>query len=382
MGLRRILPIVVCLALALAGGRSLAQSVGGENLAIYSPTDSGVVGGIVSIIGTANVGDMQGFTVSFGLGEDPQQWIAIGEMRTEAVIEGRLALWDTTQIPDGAYTLRLRALVGTDVPTYQDAYVYHLFVSNAPRTATPLPTLYPSATPTATVVATVTPTPLPTVALEDGISPYLYLTMTDQSDPLCLGWRQRYSIWLSNIGSVTVTRILITDTLPAGTEAILSDSTFGASLSDEDTLVTWQVDALAPGQALQFELQVSVASWMEAGEWLENLVEVSSDQLPFLAKSEVSLLSTCPWLKETETARPLVLPTEVPATPTLTTTATQGAGANATPLPTATPTSNGSFGDGSTARSLDLVTVIISVALGILLVVTIVLVYRNVVPRK
>ena|GEM_PF-731286 len=353
-----------------------------ERLAIQSPASGSVVGGLVSVLGTADLMGMEGYVVSFGMGEDPGRWIAMGEMRRESTVGERLALWDTTRIPDGLYTIRLRAVVRRDgALSYRDAYVAGIQVANAPRTATPYPTLVPSATPTPTRVPTETPTALPTIALDDGISPYLYLTMTDLYDPLCSGWRQRYSVWISNVGMISVTNIMVTQTLPVGLEAVLADSTPGGELGPQEESVTWRVDSLQPGEALKLELQVTVADWIEIGAWIESQVVLSSDQVPYLAKSEGSLLSDCVWLRQTATAQPLVLPTRAPTeTPTPRPTQTEGDGESGRPtlLPSPTRTLAIDIDDPSISRGLDVVTLLISGALGVLLVVTILLLRKRI----
>jgi len=229
VALRRMTLGLCILSLLAVAPMSVTAETPDDRLAIQSPASGAIVGGLVSILGEADLAGMEGYVVSFGLGAGPTQWIAIGEVRRETVVDGRLALWDTTRIPDGLYRLRLRAIVRRDgILAYRDVYADGIQVANAPRTATPYPTLVPSATPTPTRVPTETPTPLPTIALDDGISPYLYLTMTDLYDPLCSGWRQRYSVWISNVGMISVTNIIVTQTLPLGLEAVLSGPRGGA----------------------------------------------------------------------------------------------------------------------------------------------------------
>ncbi len=364
----------------------VAAQTSNDQLAIQSPAPGAVVGGLVSVLGTADLPNMESYQVSFGPGAEPSQWIPIGAARADAVHDGRLALWDTTGIPDGSYTLRLRATVRKDGGVdYYDVYVDGLQVSNAPRTATPFPTLDPSATPTPTLTPTATATPMPTIALDDGVSPYLYLTMTDLYDPLCQGWRQRYSIWISNVGMISVTNVIVTQTLPLGLTPVLADSTAGGMMDDDESSVAWQVDLLEPGDAVKFELQVEVADWLETGEWITTQVNLTSDQVPYLAKSETSLLSECVFLRQTATARPLVLPTSAPTdtpTPTRTPMAAGETSGRLTATPSPTRTLAIDVKDPAISRSLDLVTVLISVGLGGLLVATVYLLRKNMGSRS
>jgi hypothetical protein len=382
-GLRLALVILlVCTfwpGVALAQAASTATPTIVPRVQIISPAPGMQLGGVVSIIGTVQAPDLVSFSLAFGPGDDPGQWIPIGEERREMVVRGRLAFWDTTKIPDGLYTLRLRMVHGGKTVQYTDYYVGNLLVANAPRTLTPWPTLPPTATPTATATPTPTLTPGPTLALQDNVSPFLYLNQMDQLDPLCKNWRQRYSIWVSNVGMITVTHVLITDTLPVGMRPVLEDSTPGAQY-DGDRRVTWALATLGPGQAAKFELAVEVLSWLETGQWLTNLVVVTADQVPQLWSSEGSLYSECPHLKLTATARPLILPT-VQAAPSATPTRTR----TPTPRPSAWPTSTPlafSVSPEGVSKSLDLLTIIIIAVLAILVVVTIVLVYRQIAHRR
>jgi uncharacterized repeat protein (TIGR01451 family) len=245
--------------------------------------------------------------------------------------------------------------------------------------------LQPSVTPTPTLTPTATPTPVPTIALDDGISPYLYLTMTDLYDPLCSGWRQRYSIWISNVGMISVTNVIVTQTLPLGLSPILSDSTPGGVADKDENSVTWQVEALEPGEAVKFELQVDVADWLETGEWITTQTNLTSDQVPYLAKSETSLLSECVWLRQTATARPMILPTAAPTdtpTPSPSPTEMEAASGRPTVFPSPSRTLAIDIDDPTISRSLDLVTVLISVGLGGLLVATVYMLRRRGGSRK
>ncbi len=354
-------------------------------VAITSPRSDALLGGVVSIIGTVRVDNLQRYVISAGPGEDPVQWIDIAEIDNTMVLNGRLAFWNTTTLPDGVYWLRLRAIYGAQAPQYEDIRVGPLWLSNAPQTPTPEPTLPPSATPTATPLPTIAPTPLPTLALGDGVSPYLYLTQMDQYDPLCKTWGQRYSIWISNVGMVTVTNIILTDTLPVGFEPVLSDSTAGAKY-DGTQSVTWVLGSMSPGEAIKHELEVNVPTWLNPDAWVTNRVVVSCDQAPPVESTEQSLVSDCPWLRQTAAARPVVLPTVEPS-PSVAATPSSGAqgftaqgspGASSKPTMAPSPTMvTFAVSEEKVSKSLDILTLVISVGLGMLVVLTGVLLYRR-----
>jgi len=346
---------------------------------ITSPLSGAQVGGIVSVLGSVEIAGLRSYALAFGPGKDPVQWIEISQEYERSVVKGRLAFWDTTKIPDGLYTLRLRAVWGAGVHQYRDFYVGPIQVSNVPRLPSPAPTTPPTSTPTQTPLPTLTLTPGPTLALDDAVSPFIYVTQMDQYDPLCLNWRQRYSIWVSNVGMITVTNVVLTDVLPLSCQPVLEGSTEGAAYDDQQS-VTWIIGSMRPGEARKYELQISVASWLEVGKWIANKVILSSDQVPEVVNSEQSLLSDCAWLKKTGTAAPFTMPTAEPS-PTRTPTKAGTGASKPTLLPSSTPLSL-SIPDKTVSASLDLLTLVISVSLGILLVVTAVLVYRRATKRK
>jgi hypothetical protein len=147
---------------------------------ISSPRDRASVRGLVPIEGSATHPQFQKYEVHYGPEPNPgDQWTPVGGSPfTVPVVQGRLALWDTTIIPDGVYSLRLR-LVRLD-GNYDEYFVRGIQVGNTRPTDTPtpaasptpsLPTETPSPTPTIVIgvptVASPTPrpsaTPLPTV---------------------------------------------------------------------------------------------------------------------------------------------------------------------------------------------------------------------------
>jgi len=73
---------------------------------ITSPDANDTVDGTVAIRGRASSPDMRRFYVEWGRGENPSSWIRINTA-TRPVTNGVLGSWDTTQVPDGTYTLRV-----------------------------------------------------------------------------------------------------------------------------------------------------------------------------------------------------------------------------------------------------------------------------------
>jgi hypothetical protein len=159
-----IVPILgLLLCLLVPAGLAVAQPAG----QITSPRDRAAVRGQVPIEGSAAHGQFQKYEIHYGPEPNPgDQWTPVGGSPFAVpVIQGRLGLWDTTLIPDGLYSLRLR-VVRVD-GNYDDYFVRGIQVSNtfptvtptaAGPTATPLPTL----TVVIAVPTIVSPTPRPT----------------------------------------------------------------------------------------------------------------------------------------------------------------------------------------------------------------------------
>jgi hypothetical protein len=139
------------LAAAVLLGAASLQVPGFAELT--SPTPGEAVSGLVTLRGTADHPAFQRFEVSFAYAQDPTDtWFPIGEPVETRVIDGRLALWDTTGITDGDYSLRL--LVRLEDGRSLEARVAGVRVRNysaeqaAPTASAPEP-VRPLSTPTA-----------------------------------------------------------------------------------------------------------------------------------------------------------------------------------------------------------------------------------------
>ena len=128
---------------------------------ITSPEVSQEIRGTVPIIGSALVPDFQYYKVEYGNGPDPSQWFLIGSMHEVPVVNGQLEIWDTTTLPDGVYSLRLRAVRRDG--NYGEFFVRQVVIVNARPTHTP--TSEASPTPTA-AAPTVSATPRATATLQ------------------------------------------------------------------------------------------------------------------------------------------------------------------------------------------------------------------------
>jgi len=124
-----------------------------ESAVIRSPAGDAVVRGTVPIVGTAVDPGFWKYEVYYAP-QGTQQWVLIGPIHENQVMDGLLATWETTIVADGGYDLRLRVVNQTG--NYKEAFVRGIVVANAMPTDTPEPTV--TATPTATITPAATPT--------------------------------------------------------------------------------------------------------------------------------------------------------------------------------------------------------------------------------
>ena len=196
--------IILALGLLLLAA-PLSQIVQSQSMGqITSPRDRAAVRGLVPIEGSATHPQFQKYEIHYGPEPNPgNQWTPLaGSPFTVPVVQGRLGLWDTTIIPDGIYSLRLR-LVRLD-GNYDEYMVRGIQVLNTQPTETPTPAATPTPeaptetpAPTTTVVIGVptvssptpkpTSTPLPTALPSDTPVPAVDLPFQNVSDAACWG---------------------------------------------------------------------------------------------------------------------------------------------------------------------------------------------------
>jgi hypothetical protein len=147
---------LVLTGLAALGWRGVlaAPPAQGDLAVITSPQNNAIVRGLVPIQGSAMHPQFQFYKVEYA--HEPvagDNFVIIGAIHEQQVVDGQLEVWDTTQVPDGSYSVRLR-VVRLD-GNYTEYTVVQVVVANAQPTETP------TAAAEVTTVATVTPTPLP-----------------------------------------------------------------------------------------------------------------------------------------------------------------------------------------------------------------------------
>ncbi len=130
--------------------------------AISAPLAGDTLSGQVVITGTVDAPNFASAELAFAFASDPTgTWFRL-EAFTQPVQESALAAWDTTQISDGEYSLRLR--VYSQDGSFQDFTVTGLMVRNAAAMVTP--TLTPVLEPTP-ALPTVTEPPIVVVTVGD-----------------------------------------------------------------------------------------------------------------------------------------------------------------------------------------------------------------------
>ncbi len=162
-----VLVIIITFWFVQFSGAVAAPPGQGEEIAVISsPTSNAVVQGTIQIMGSSDSPTFQFYVID--LAPEPitgDQWGTIGTTHDTPVINGLLETWDTTLVPDGSYTLRLRT-VRLD-GNYSEFFTQQVVVANTQ----PIPTDTPTPV-EATTFPTITPTdlpPTPTIVIEQPV---------------------------------------------------------------------------------------------------------------------------------------------------------------------------------------------------------------------
>ncbi len=131
--------IMRCLCFGLLGLMALLPASGANAqtqgvAVITSPLDGAVLSGLVPITGTATHPQFQRYELAFAYSPNPTNtWFAIQPPVTTQVVNEIMGRWDTAQITDGLYSLRLRVYYSDTA--YLEAFVQNVRVQNATPTA-------------------------------------------------------------------------------------------------------------------------------------------------------------------------------------------------------------------------------------------------------
>lgn len=171
MRLNLITQTLLLVGLLAGGPLPVARAQEAGLAVITAPLEGAILSGRVPITGSATHPQFQRYELAFGYSPNPTDtWFSIQDSATTQIINDVLGNWDTSNLTDGLYTLRLRVYVSDR--DFLEAVARNVRVQNAQPTATPAPTLLPSpsaplvtVTPTSPVIAlppTLTPRPSPT----------------------------------------------------------------------------------------------------------------------------------------------------------------------------------------------------------------------------
>lgn len=144
---------------------------------ITSPLEGSNAGGVVPILGTATHSEFVRYELAFAYSPNPTDtWFPIPPAGSAPVINEMLARWDTSQISDGLYTIRLRVFYGQGA--FLEALVGNVRVQNA--TPTPSVGVPPGPTPTEALPATATQ---PVIVLPPTSTPRATTVAAPPNDP-------------------------------------------------------------------------------------------------------------------------------------------------------------------------------------------------------
>lgn len=115
-----------------------------DNIQINSPVSGGILTGAVTIFGSASHPDFVQYALEYGPQNNPSNlWYPITPQAvTVPVINGALGAWNTTQVPDGVYQIRLHVYL-TGGREVTNAVVSNMTVRNSVPSATPQATNNP-----------------------------------------------------------------------------------------------------------------------------------------------------------------------------------------------------------------------------------------------
>ena len=88
---------------------------------ITGPLEGSTIAGSVEVGGSVVSEELVEAVLEFGVGLQPAQWTELARITVSPTVRETLALWETTEVPDGTYSLRItvrdRRLGSTEIRT-------------------------------------------------------------------------------------------------------------------------------------------------------------------------------------------------------------------------------------------------------------------------
>jgi membrane peptidoglycan carboxypeptidase len=138
---------------------------------LTAPTVGQTVTGELILYGEVNAPNFRGYQVEYGIGPDPQGWGLVQERAPDPVDGAMVATWDTTEVKDGDFTLRVIIFGPPDREGNEILFEHRVYIAVQNPTPTPTQTPTPTNTPTPTVTPSPSPSPTETATPEPSTTP-------------------------------------------------------------------------------------------------------------------------------------------------------------------------------------------------------------------
>ncbi len=186
-------------------------------VSIASPLPSANVRGRVIVLGHADSPKFEGFELDWGRGAAPGSWVRIAQS-PRPVVSGTLGIWDTSNLPNGVYTLRAMLTDGDRGQTYYQVSVTVNNGNAAPTTdqapaaviTSPSNNSVVSGTVSVTGVATAGNLASATVEVGPGLNPTQWFSAGSVNQPVLNGQIATWDTTAVADGTYTV-RLTVTD---------------------------------------------------------------------------------------------------------------------------------------------------------------------------
>jgi membrane carboxypeptidase/penicillin-binding protein PbpC len=132
---------------------------GESTMFLTSPVDGATINGIVPLMGTVTMPNLEHYDLVYSRGRDNGNWEWISGPHQTPVTNGQLGEWNTLDLEDGEYTL---AVVAYGPGGGRTDYKVRVSVQNSAPIATPPPLITETPLPLPTETPLPTQTPLPT----------------------------------------------------------------------------------------------------------------------------------------------------------------------------------------------------------------------------